>query len=210
MPAAPLAHTLQPPSPWVMRFAKLIRVGGTVLDLAAGHGRHARALAETGLAVQAADRDAAALAALRRIAGVQVHAADLEAGPWPFAGAAFDAIVVTNYLWRPLLPDLAASLAPDGVLIYETFGVGNEKFGKPSNPAFLLQWRTAGVRAQLRSGRGRVRKRSGCASGAGGGRADLRASRGCARRAVAPPSGQRRGYVLIRIRAASRAWQIAG
>ena len=139
MPAAPLAHTLQPPSPWVMRFAKLIRVGGTVLDLAAGHGRHARALAETGLAVQAADRDAAALAALRRIAGVQVHAADLEAGPWPFAGAAFDAIVVTNYLWRPLLPDLAASLAPDGVLIYETFGVGNEKFGKPSNPAFLLR-----------------------------------------------------------------------
>ena len=139
MPAAPLAHTLQPPSPWVMRFAKLIRVGGTVLDLAAGHGRHARALAETGLAVQAADRDVAALAALRRIAGVQVHAADLEAGPWPFAGAAFDAIVVTNYLWRPLLPDLAASLAPDGVLIYETFGVGNEKFGKPSNPAFLLR-----------------------------------------------------------------------
>jgi len=139
MPASPAPHTLQPPSPWVMRFAKLIRVGGTVLDLAAGHGRHARALAETGLAVQAADRDAAALQALRRIAGVHVHAVDLEAGPWPFAGAAFDAIVVTNYLWRPLLPDLAAALAPDGVLIYETFGVGNEKFGKPSNPAFLLR-----------------------------------------------------------------------
>lgn len=127
------------PSPWVMRFARLIRAGGTVLDLAAGHGRHARALAEAGLAVEAVDRDAAALEALRRIAGVRVRAADLETGSWPFAGARFDAIVVTNYLWRPLLPDLATSLAPDGVLIYETFGVGNEKFGKPSNPEFLLR-----------------------------------------------------------------------
>lgn len=138
-PAAPAPHTLQAPSPWVMRFAALIRTGGTVLDLAAGHGRHARVLVETGLAVEAVDRDPAALEALRRIAGVHVHAADLEAGPWPFAGAAFDAIVVTNYLWRPLLPDLAAALAPGGVLIYETFGVGNEKYGKPSNPEFLLR-----------------------------------------------------------------------
>jgi SAM-dependent methyltransferase len=122
-----------------MRFARLIRAGGTVLDLAAGNGRHARALAEAGLAVEAVDRDAAALDALRRIAGVRVHAADLETGSWPFAGARFDGIVVTNYLWRPLLPDLAAALAQGGVLIYETFGVGNEKFGKPSNPKFLLR-----------------------------------------------------------------------
>lgn len=110
-----------------------------VLDLAAGHGRHARALAAAGLAVDAVDRDQAALDALRRITGVRVHAADLEAGAWPFAARLFDAIVVTNYLWRPLLPHLAASLAPGGVLIYETFGVGNEKFGKPSNPEFLLR-----------------------------------------------------------------------
>lgn len=122
-----------------MRFAPLVRAGGTVLDLAAGHGRHARALARAGLAVEAVDRDPVALEALRRLAGVQVHAADLEAGAWPFAARQFDAIVVTNYLWRPLLPHLAASLAPGAVLIYETFGVGNEKFGKPSNPEFLLR-----------------------------------------------------------------------
>ena len=134
-----MAHKALAPSPWVLRFAALIRPGGGVLDVAAGHGRHARALATRGLAVHAVDRDPAALEALRRIAGVNVHAADLEGGPWPLAGAAFDAIVVTNYLWRPLLPDLAVSLAPGGLLIYETFGVGNEKFGKPSNPEFLLR-----------------------------------------------------------------------
>ena len=133
------ASTPLPPSPWVMRFATLIRPGGKVLDLAAGHGRHARALADAGLAVRAVDRDPAALEALRRIAGVCVRAADLETGAWPFAAAAFDAVVVTNYLWRPLLPDLVASLAPDGVLIYETFGVGNERYGKPSNPQYLLR-----------------------------------------------------------------------
>ncbi len=132
-------HASPAASRWVMRFAPLIGAGGTVLDLAAGHGRHARALAEAGLAVEAVDRDPAALEALRRLTGVRVHAADLEAGAWPFAARLFDAIVVTNYLWRPLLPHLAASLAPGGVLIYETFGVGNEKFGKPSNPVFLLR-----------------------------------------------------------------------
>lgn len=121
-----------------MRFAPLIRAGGTVLDLAAGHGRHARALVAAGLEVEAVDRDQAALDALRRLAGVRVHAADLEAGAWPFGARLFDAIVVTNYLWRPVLPHLAAALAPGAVLIYETFGVGNEKFGKPSNPEFLL------------------------------------------------------------------------
>lgn len=127
------------PSAWVRRFVGLVRPGGAVLDLAAGHGRHARLLAAAGLAVTAIDRDAAALASLRAIAGVEALEADLEAGQWPLAGRCFDAIVVTNYLWRALLPRLGASLAEGGVAIYETFAAGNEIHGKPSNPDFLLR-----------------------------------------------------------------------
>lgn len=127
------------PSPWVLRFAGLIAPHGQVLDLAAGHGRHARYLALMGHVVHAVDRDPAALASLRAIEGVTAVDADLEAGAWPFAGRRFDGIVVTNYLWRPLFPHLVAALAEGGILIYETFGVGNESFGKPSNPQFLLR-----------------------------------------------------------------------
>jgi SAM-dependent methyltransferase len=126
-------------SPWVARFAPLIPAG-EVLDLACGSGRHARHLATLGHPVLALDRDPAALAeaAGQGVATVQ-H--DLEDGvtPWPFAPARFAGIVVTNYLHRPLLAQLFASLAPDGVLIYETFSEGNEVFGKPSNPDFLLR-----------------------------------------------------------------------
>ena len=127
------------PSSWVLRFARLAREGGSVLDVAAGYGRHARALAAAGYAVEAVERDSDALAALRGIAGVTVRAADIEGELWPYAERRFDAIVATNYLWRALLPALARSLAPDGVLIYETFAAGNEKFGKPSNPDYLLR-----------------------------------------------------------------------
>jgi SAM-dependent methyltransferase len=87
--------------------------------------------------VHAVDRDAAAIAALRG-PGIDARCADIEGGPWPYTGASFDAVVVTNYLHRPLLPALLDALAPNGVLIYETFALGNEKFGRPSNPAFLL------------------------------------------------------------------------
>ncbi len=125
-----------PPSPWVVRWAPLIRPGGEVLDLACGAGRHARHLAALGCEVVAVDRDPALLR--DPPAGVQVLGADLEAGPWPFPGRRFDAIVVTNYLHRPLLPALAGSLAPGGILVYETFARGNERFGRPSNPDFLL------------------------------------------------------------------------
>lgn len=125
-----------PPSPWVVRWAGLIRPGGEVLDLACGAGRHARYLASLGFEVCAVDRDAGLFP--NPPAGVRLQAADLEAGPWPFAARRFDAIVVTNYLHRPLLPLLAASLEPGGVLVYETFARGNERFGKPSNPDFLL------------------------------------------------------------------------
>lgn len=131
-------HELDTPAEWVLRWAPLIRAGSRVLDVASGRGRHARLFAARGCQVLAVDRDAGALAALRDIPGVTVREADLEAASWPFTGAAFDAVVVTNYLHRPTLPDLIATLAPGGVLIYETFMIGNERFGKPSNPAFLL------------------------------------------------------------------------
>jgi SAM-dependent methyltransferase len=127
------------PSPWVRRFAPLIQPGGKVLDLACGHGRHARHLAALGYAVEAVDRDAQALDSLSGIANIETRCADLEGGPWPYNGARFAGIVVSNYLWRPLLPCLMNTLDKGGILIYETFMAGNERFGKPSNPAFLLR-----------------------------------------------------------------------
>ena len=129
-------HDTDAPSPWVARWAPLVRPGGEVLDVACGNGRHARFFARLGCEVVAVDRDASLFG--DRPAGVAVVEADIEAGPWPFAGRRFDAIVVTNYLHRPLLPTLVGSLEPGGVLVYETFAQGNERFGKPSNPAFLL------------------------------------------------------------------------
>jgi SAM-dependent methyltransferase len=110
-----------------------------VLDLACGHGRHARWFAARGAWVLAVDRDADALAALDGVAGIRTRRLDLEAGAWPLDGEAFDAIVVANYLHRPAFAALLAALAPDGTLLYETFAVGHEAFGKPSNPAFLLR-----------------------------------------------------------------------
>jgi SAM-dependent methyltransferase len=127
------------PSPWVMRWAHLIHAGGTVLDLAAGHGRHTRALRTLGFKVLAADVDVSGLADLAPDSGVEIAAADLETGVWPFSGRTFAGIVVTNYLHRPHFPHLAASLAAGGVLIFETFGAGNGRLGRPRNPDFLLQ-----------------------------------------------------------------------
>lgn len=127
------------PSPWVGRFARHILAGGEVLDLACGSGRHARRLSAAGHPVLAVDRDAAALASLAAVPGVTTLAVDLEGEVWPLAGRRFAGIVVTNYLWRPRLANVLELLAPGGVLIYETFMVGNERFGKPSNPDFLLR-----------------------------------------------------------------------
>jgi len=128
-----MAHeSLETPSPWVVRWAPLV-ARGPVLDVASGAGRHARLFAARGLEVVAVDRE------VHVIPGVQFVRADLEDGsPWPFAGRRFGAIVVTNYLHRPLFDPLAAALDQGGVLIYETFMLGNERFGKPSNPSFLL------------------------------------------------------------------------
>lgn len=128
------------PSPWLQRWAHLLPAGGSVLDVACGRGRHLRWLAPQGWRLTAIDRDAAALASLADLgATVTLIEADIEGGPWPCAGLEFDAVLVTNYLWRPLWPQLMAALAPGGLLIYETFTAGNETVGKPSRPDFLLQ-----------------------------------------------------------------------
>jgi SAM-dependent methyltransferase len=124
------------PSAWVLTHARLVEKGGPVLDLAAGGGRHARLFAGRGHPVVAVDRD---VAALTGTPGVEALAADLEDGsPWPLGDRRFAGIVVTNYLHRPLFPAIVAAVAPGGVLIYETFARGNERYGKPSNPDFLL------------------------------------------------------------------------
>jgi SAM-dependent methyltransferase len=126
-------------SAWVRRFAPRIPAGGAVLDLAAGGGRHTRFLAGLGYRVTAVDCDVSGLADFRVNAAVSVLELDLEDGrPWPLGGG-YDGIVVTNYLFRPLLPAIVRAVAQRGCLVYETFAAGNERFGKPSSPDFLLQ-----------------------------------------------------------------------
>jgi SAM-dependent methyltransferase len=129
-------HGTEEASPWIQRWTHLVPPGGTVLDLACGRGRHLRWFAARGHRVTGVDRDAEALATLAGVA--ETVAADIENGPWPFAGRTFDAVVVTNYLWRPLFPQILAAVAPGGVLLHETFAQGNETVGKPSRPDFLL------------------------------------------------------------------------
>jgi SAM-dependent methyltransferase len=125
------------PLPWIVQWAGLVPPDATVLDLAAGRGRHALFFAERGHKVVAVDRDIGRLPPHPRI---EPLAADLEdGGPWPLSDRRFGAVVVTNYLHRPLLPDLLEAVAPGGVLLYQTFMAGNERFGKPSRPEFLLK-----------------------------------------------------------------------
>lgn len=131
-------HDLTRPSAWVVRFSGLMPRGGVVLDVAAGGGRHARHFLSLGHPVTAVDIDVAGVADLKGRGDVELILADLENAPWPFAGQTFPGVVVTNYLWRPLLPAIVGAVAPGGTLIYETFARGNERFGRPSNPDFLL------------------------------------------------------------------------
>ena len=126
------------PSVWVSRFLPLIKPGGLVLDLAAGSGRHVRLLRDRGFAVCAVERDTTVLSAFAG-PGCEVRRIDLETDNRWQLGNDYDGIIVTNYLHRPLLPAIARALARGGVLIYETFARGNERFGRPRNPDFLLR-----------------------------------------------------------------------
>ncbi|CAN0470151.1 unnamed protein product [Discosporangium mesarthrocarpum] len=137
-PNAGAPHGGDTPSPWVVRFSPLL--AGPALDLACGNGRHVRWLRRRGIAVTAVDRDISGLADLAADPGTEIIAADLEAdiAGWPLADRRFASVIVTNYLWRPLLPTIVAAVAQGGTLVYETFARGNEAFGKPSNPDFLL------------------------------------------------------------------------
>lgn len=132
------AHVVAP-SEWIIRWCHCIPPAGDVLDVACGSGRHALLMAARGLRVFAVDRDAAAIAALQGQANITALHADIEAGNWPYGGRSFAGIVVTNYLHRPLLPVLVDAVADNGILLYETFAAGNERYGRPSNPDFLLR-----------------------------------------------------------------------
>lgn len=138
-------HGTMPPSEWVMRWSHLVKAQGSVLDVACGYGRHASWFYGKNHTLALVDQAQAAIdyiATIIPLDAASAHTAvvaDIENGPWPFAGRQFDAVVVTHYLWRPLVPTLLANLAPGGVLIYETFAQGNETVGKPSRADFLLR-----------------------------------------------------------------------
>ena len=129
------------PSAWIARFARLVPAGAPVLDVACGGGRHSLFFLERGHNVTAVDRDISGMAAHSGRAGLELVQADLEkpGSVWPFAGRRFGAVVVVNYLWRPLFPALIEAVAPGGVLLYDTFGVGQERHGRPRNPDHLLK-----------------------------------------------------------------------
>jgi SAM-dependent methyltransferase len=132
--------TIRPPSPWITRFAGMVPAGAPVADIACGLGRHGRLFLDRGHPVLFADRDASRIADLAGTKGVEIVEADFEgAGDWPLGGRQFAGVIVTNYLWRPILPKIVALVAPGGLLLYETFAVGNEAYGRPRNPDFLLR-----------------------------------------------------------------------
>jgi SAM-dependent methyltransferase len=134
------AHGPAEAAAWVARFAPMVPAGGPVLDLACGSGRHGRLFLARGHPVTFLDRDVGSVEDLKGGPEVEILQADLEDGrPFPLDGRYFAGVVVTNYLFRPILPDIVSCVAPGGLLIYETFARDNERFGKPSNPDFLLK-----------------------------------------------------------------------
>ena len=134
---ASTTHGLEAPSAWVQRWSHLVPEGGAVLDVACGLGRHMRWFHARNHPVAGVDRSPTAIESVAHLG--EAIQADIEGGPWPLPGRRFAGVVVTNYLWRPLLPCIVESVAPGGVLLYETFAHGNATVGKPSRPEFLLQ-----------------------------------------------------------------------
>ena len=132
-------HDQSLPAPWFTRHASLVAAGARLLDVACGTGRHARFFAARGVQVVAVDHDPVALQSLTGIDGIHVEHRDIEADAWPYVPNSFDAVIVCNYLWRPTLDAMLATLKPGGVLLYETFMDGNERHGKPSRTDFLLR-----------------------------------------------------------------------
>ncbi len=132
-------HAWLEPSHWIVGHASLVETSAHVLDVACGYGRHARYFAERGAFVTAVDRDATALQTLSSLSGVMIERRELETDAWPYASDCFDAVVVCNYLWRPTFASMCLSIKSGGVLLYETFMAGNERYGKPSRPDFLLR-----------------------------------------------------------------------
>ncbi len=124
-------------SRWISDHVDLFPATGLVLDLACGTGRHARYLASRGLQVTAVDIDISMVETIS-LPNIDAMQFDLEKGDWPFSEEVFDAVIVTNYLWRPLFPKIVSSLKVGGIVFYETFAIGNEKYGRPSNPDYLL------------------------------------------------------------------------
>jgi SAM-dependent methyltransferase len=141
-------HGTENVSPWVARWSSSVPrdvAEGSVLDVACGAGRHALHFLRQKHPVSAIDISELAINTIANTLNseerklCQLIQADIENAPWPLAGKQFAGVIVTNYLWRPLLPTLLQSVAVGGVLIYETFCAGNETVGKPSRPDFLLQ-----------------------------------------------------------------------
>ncbi len=133
------AHNEARPSLWVTKHSTLLKPRSRVLDLACGSGRHTCFFAAQGHVVTAVDKNIGSLSAVESYSDVEAIQFDLESGRWPFVGRKFECVVITNYLHRPLFADIINALSSDGLLIYETFMVGNERFGRPSSPDFLLE-----------------------------------------------------------------------
>ena len=140
-------HDQSLPAPWFTRHASLVAAGARLLDVACGAGRHARFFATRGVQVTAVDRDAVALQSFSGAEGVATEHRDIETEAWCYASNSFDAVIVCNYLWRPTFDLLLATVKPGGVLLYETFMDGNERYGKPSRPDFLLRSNELIIRA---------------------------------------------------------------
>jgi SAM-dependent methyltransferase len=136
------ASEFDQPSRWFVEHADHVLQGSSMLDVACGYGRNAKFFASRGVRVTAVDRDPDAIRSLHGVENIDATLVDLEgdggADAWPFATSTFDVVIVCNYLWRPTFARMLASIKPNGLLLYETFMVGNERYGKPSRADFLL------------------------------------------------------------------------